>query len=197
MSIPAVPERLAAIPETQWTAAQREAAAALTAGPRGSLRGPFIALLRSPELLDRTQRLGEYLRYRSVLPPKLRELAILATARHWSQRYEWHAHTVEALQAGWSKAQLLALGQQREPPGIAPDEATVLQFCLQLHRSCAVSDELYERTRLLLGEQGVVELCGICGYYSLLAMVLNVARIPPPPDAAIPFAAPDNRPPAP
>ena len=183
-------ERLPAIPAARQTPAQQQASAALIAGPRGQLRGPFIAMLRSPELLERAQRLGEYLRYRSVVPHKLRELAILATSRHWRATYEWHAHAPIALAAGLTQPVIDALAEQRIPEGLASDEQAVLEFCLALHSEHAVGDALYERLLRLLGEAGVVELCGICGYYAMLAMMLNVARTALPAGATVPFDGP-------
>jgi 4-carboxymuconolactone decarboxylase len=185
---PSGPERLPPIPESQQSPAQRRVATALIAGPRGRLGGPFIALLRSPELCERTQRLGEYLRYASIVPPRLRELAILATARHWRQNYEWQVHAPIAERAGISRKLIDALAAGRDPEALAPDEDTVLRFCIQLQLGHEVGDALYGQTRDLLGEDGVVELCAICGYYTLLAMVLNVARTAVPAGAEAPFA---------
>jgi len=164
MSATPGPERLPAIGESEFSPAQRRVATALIEGPRGRLGGPFNALLRSPELCERTQRLGEYLRYASIVPQKLRELAILAAAQHWRQNYEWQAHAPLAERAGISRALIEALAADRWPEVLAPDEHTVLRFCQQLHRSHAVSDALYAQARELLGEDGVVELCALCGY---------------------------------
>lgn len=185
------PERLPPIPEGQWTAAQRAVAAELIAGPRGGLRGPFQALLRSPELMQRVQQLGEYLRYRSIVPHKLRELGILAAARHWSQSYEWHTHVGIARKAGVPETLIDAIVQGQEPVGASAEEATVLAFCRSLHRRHHVEEPLYQRAQALLGEDGVVELCALCGYYALLAMVLNVAQTALPAGASVPFAPPD------
>lgn len=183
-------ERLPAIPVEQQNAAQKKAIEALISGSRRDARGPFIPMLRSPELLDRAQRLGEYLRFRSVVPRKLRELAILATARHWQQTYEWHAHLSHGLEAGLSEQSIDTLALDGDGSALPSDEATVLQFVRQLHRNHATGDAVYAQTEALLGEDGVVELCGICGYYTLLAMVMNVARTPAPPGASIPFGPP-------
>jgi 4-carboxymuconolactone decarboxylase len=183
-------ERLPAIPVEQQNAAQKKAIEALISGSRRDARGPFIPMLRSPELLDRAQRLGEYLRFRSVVPRKLRELAILATARHWQQTYEWHAHLSNGLEAGLSAHSIDTLALDRDGSALPSDEATVLQFVRQLHRNHATSDAVYAQAEALLGEDGVVELCGICGYYTLLAMVMNVARTPAPQGASVPFGPP-------
>jgi 4-carboxymuconolactone decarboxylase len=179
--------RLAAIPEAQQSAAQRAVSAAIAAGPRGRVGGPFTALLRSPELCQRVQLLGEYLRFNSVVPQRLRELAILATARHWRQNFEWQTHAAIARQLGVpaEKLQALAAGQD---PLFDSEERVVLQFCSELHESHDVGDGAYQAALVLLGEQGLVELCSLCGYYGLLAMVLNVARTPSPDASAGPFA---------
>jgi 4-carboxymuconolactone decarboxylase len=173
-------DRLPPIPLEELNPAQRRAAEALTRGPRGALFGPFVPLLRSPELLDRAQRLGEYLRYDSAIPARLRELAILLTARHFGQRYEWHVHAPVAAQTGLAAPVIAAIAGRRRPEGMPTDESVIYDFCTQLHERHAVSDGAYAAALELLGEQGVMDLCGVCGYYGLLALVMNVARTPVP-----------------
>jgi 4-carboxymuconolactone decarboxylase len=173
-------DRLPPIAENLLTPRQRAAATALIATRRGALRGPFVPLLYSPELLDRAQRLGEYLRYESALPERLRELVILITARHWSQAYEWHVHAPLALQAGLDHQLIDELAAGRRPPQMRGDEAAVYDFCIELHQDHTVSDTTYAAALALLTEQGIVDLCGLCGYYSMLAMVMNAARTPLP-----------------
>jgi 4-carboxymuconolactone decarboxylase len=162
------------------TPAQQRAAAAIVSGRRGALFGPFIPLLRSPELLDRTQRLGEYLRYDCTIPQRLRELAILVTARHYDQTYEWYVHAPAAAGAGLAASVITAIAARSTPAQGQPDEQTVHAFCSELLAGHSVSDATYARALALLGEAGVVDLCGLCGYYGLLALVLNVARTPLP-----------------
>ncbi|HTW37718.1 MAG TPA: carboxymuconolactone decarboxylase family protein [Steroidobacteraceae bacterium] len=181
------PERLPPIPLEEMTAAQASAAEALVRGRRGALFGPFVALLRSPELLDRAQRLGEYLRYESALPPRLRELAILITARHFRQAYEWHVHAPAAAQAGLSATVIADVAAARRPDALAPDEVVVYEFCTQLLREHAVGDRAYADALALLCEHGVIDLCGVCGYYGMLALVMNVARTALPEGAAMPW----------
>src|ERR1700727_3141373 len=147
MNGPAAPPRLPPLAEATLSAAQRQVTDGITQGPRGRLSGPFIALLRSPELCQRTQLLGEYLRYDSVITPRLRELAILATARHWHQNYEWNAHPPLAERGGLPRPLIDALAAGRAPDALAADEAAVLGFCDELHRNHAVSDAAYERVR--------------------------------------------------
>jgi 4-carboxymuconolactone decarboxylase len=185
--MPQHPERLPPIPPAQMTAAQRTAAEALVRGRRGALFGPFVAMLRSPEFLDRAQRLGEYLRYESALSPRLRELAILLTARHFHQAYEWHVHAPAAAEAGLSAAVVADLASARRPQTLQPDEAVVYDFCNQLLTAHAVRDGTYADARTLLGEHGVIDLCGVCGYYGMLALVMNVARTALPEGAAAPW----------
>jgi 4-carboxymuconolactone decarboxylase len=184
-------DRMPPIPQAQWTAEQRAAAAELVAGPRGEVRGPFVPLLRSPELLDRSQKLGEYLRYRCQVPQRLRELAILTIGLHWKQGYEWAIHAPLAVQAGVEVALIesLVAGTLGTPAGHAADADSLLivEFCQQLLRTHAVDDGCYARAKALLGEAGVVDLCALCGYYSLLAMVMNVARTPLPAGRTAPF----------
>jgi len=179
--------RFPVIPPEQYTPAQREAAARLVAGPRGEVRGPFVPLLYSPELLDRGQRLGEYLRYGCAVPEDLREFAILVAARHWRQEYEWHAHAPLAVRAGVAQSVVDALALGREPAGISPELEVVYRFCRAVHETGRVDDGLFASARQLLGENGVVDLVGLCGYYAMLAMVLNVARTPVPGDPPSPF----------
>ena len=136
--------------------------------------GPFVALLKSPELLTRVSALGEYLRYRSALPPRLSELAILITAAHWQQQYEWDLHAPIALKAGLTQSILDALAAGRRPEGLAEDEAALYDFCRAIHAGGHPSDAVHARATQALGEQGVIDAIGICGYYAMLAMVLNV-----------------------
>jgi len=173
-------DRLPPLAPEVLTDAQQRAAAALVSGRRGALFGPFIPLLRSPQLLDRTQRLGEYLRYDCAIPQRLRELAILITARHYDQAFEWHVHAPAAAATGLAASVITAIAGQVAPALMQPDEAVVYAFCSELHIEHAVCDATYARALALLGEAGVVDLCGLCGYYGLLALVLNVARTPLP-----------------
>ena len=174
------PDRLPPLPEGSLTPAQKRAAAELATGPRGAVFGPFVPLLRSPDFLSPLQRAGEYLRYKSALPPRLSEFAILIVARRWGQQFEWHIHQPIAERAGVPVAHISAVAEGRRPDNMAADEAVVHDFLRELQDNRAVSDTTYGRTVELFGERGVVDLCGLCGYYSLLAMVMNVARTPLP-----------------
>jgi 4-carboxymuconolactone decarboxylase len=164
----------------EMTPEQIHVAEAIKSGPRGGIRGPFAVLLRSPELADRVQRLGEHLRFRSSLPPRLNEFAIIINARFWESQYEWFAHRPLAIKAGLAESVADAVARGERPQGMKEDEALVYDFCTTLHRRHFIDQPLFERARSVLGEQGVVDLIGVSGYYTLVSMVLNVAEIPLP-----------------
>ena len=174
------PERLPAIPPEAMTEDQRRVVQAITSGPRGGMRGPFAALLRSPVVADRVQSLGAHMRFGSSIPPALNELAILVTAREWTAQYEWYAHHRLAMQAGLPPAIAQAVAEGREPEGMDADQRIVWTFCTELHRDRGVSDAAYAAVRDRFGEQGVVDLVAVSGYYVLVAMTLNVSRVPLP-----------------
>jgi len=135
--------------------------------------GPFIHLLPSPELMNRVGALGEYLRYRSALAPRLSELAILVTAAHWQQAFEWQVHAPIAREAGIPQQTIDELWAGAPPSGLAVDQQALYDLCVELHRDHRPSDVTYERAKEELGERGAVDAIAICGYYALLAMVLN------------------------
>ena len=175
------------IPREKMTEAQRQAFDAIVAGPRGGARGPFNALLRSPELMDRVQRVGEYVRFRSSIPQHLNELAILVNARVWGSKFEFYAHRVLAFKAGLAESIADAIARNERPKGMKPEEELVYDFCTTLHRDRFVDDALFRRTVAAFGEQGVIDLIGVTGYYSLVSMVLNVAEVPLPPGEKSPW----------
>jgi 4-carboxymuconolactone decarboxylase len=172
---------------------------ALLAGPRGGgntspeaaqkmlLGGPFNAWMRSPDLGNRLQNVGEYIRYSTSLPLRLNEFAILITAREWTSQYEWYAHYPLAMKAGPDArvADELALGKR--PSGMSDDEAAVYEFCIQLHRTRNVDDATFNRALALFGERGVVDLIGVSGYYTAVSMTLNVAQVMPPEGTPLPL----------
>ena len=157
--------------------AQRRIHDDTVAGPRGRMPAPLAVWLRSPQLADRAQRLGEFLRYQTTLPPRLSELAILVTARFWTAHYEWAAHEKEALKAGVSPEVIESIARREPPVFDRRDEQAVWNVVGDLHRAHRVSDAVYAEAMAALGEQGVVELVGIVGYYTLVAMTLNVFQI--------------------
>jgi 4-carboxymuconolactone decarboxylase len=173
-------DRLPPIPESQQTETQKKAIAEFTAARKTGISGPFVPLLRSPEVMNRARAMGDYLRFNSVLPPRLSEFAILITARYWTQNYEWDAHNQLALQGGLSADIIKAIADGRRPDKMAADEEVLYTFCDELHRNQSISDATYARAVSTFGEQGVIDIVGISGYYTLLAMVLNTARTPVP-----------------
>ncbi len=178
--MPGKQNRMPPIPPEKMTDEQKKAAADILAGPRGHLVGPFIPLLRSPEFMGRLQRTGEYLRFNSALEPRLSELAVLITARHWSQQFEWVHHRPIAEKAGLKPAICDALAEGRRPAQMAEDEAAVYDFLDELIRTRTVSDPTWAQAARLFGEKGVIDMIGLHGYYSLLAMILNASHAPLP-----------------
>jgi 4-carboxymuconolactone decarboxylase len=181
------PPRFKSLAEDEMSEAQRKVYRQIAAGPRGGVRGPFNALLRSPDLADRAQKLGEYVRYDSSIPERLKEFAILITARHWTAQYEWHAHHAHAMKAGLGPEIAADLAQGRRPAGMNDDEEAVYDFCRELHEKKSVSDASYASALRKFGERGIVDLIAISGYYALVSMVLNVERCPIPGDGAPPL----------
>ena len=169
-------DRLGPLALDQMTAEQRLAAQAIIDGPRGALYGPFVPLLRSPELMENAQRMGEHLRYRSAIGTRLSELAILVTAREWNQQVEWAIHAPIAAKNGISAELIAAIAARAAPQSMQADEAAVYRFCIELHQQKRVSDATYATALALFGEHGVVDLMGINGYYTFLAMVMNAAQ---------------------
>ncbi len=175
-------DRLPPLALATWTEAQRVCADEIIQGPRGALIEPFVPLLRSPELCTHVQRTGEYLRYRSAIGLRLSELAILVTACHWRQQVEWSIHAPIAMREGIAPEVVEALAAGRRPDYQRADEALVHDFTQESLRERRVSDTTWAATREVLGEQGVVDLLGIVGYYTMLSIVMNAAQTPPPPD---------------
>lgn len=183
--------RMPPLPADRMTEAQKKAAAEFEAA-RGTLSGPWAVILRSPEMINRARGLSDYLRFNSSLPPRLSEFVILITAREWTQQYEWNAHQPLAMKGGLNPEIAKAVAEGRRPEKMADDEAALYDFCIELHRNHSVSDATYARALAKFGEQGVVDAVGLSGWYTLVAMVLNTARTPLPPDAA-PALAPFPR----
>lgn len=173
-----LPERLPPLARAQMDAAQRAAADELTAGPRKGVKGPFIALLRSPELLARTQKVGEYLRFHGALPERVAEFATLLVSRAWTQAFEWSVHVPLALKAGTSAATIAALREGSRPLDMSDDEALVHDFATELMAHRGVGDGTYARCVERFGERGTVELIGTIGYFTWMSMLLNVAHTP-------------------
>ncbi len=176
----AAQDRMPPIPAAMMTDAQRKAVEEFAAARGSGVSGPFVPLLRSPEVLTRARALGDYLRFKSALPPRLSEFVILITARQWTQQYEWDAHYRLAVQAGLREEVARAVAEGRRPAGMAEEEEILYEFLGELYRTQSVSDTTYARAVARFGEQGVIDTLGLAGYYSFLAMVLNTARTPLP-----------------
>ena len=170
--------RMAPIPEDRLTDEQNAAIAEFSA-VRGNLSGPWQVIARSPGMLNPARSLSDYVRFNSSLEPRLSEFAILITAREWSSQYEWNAHHGLAMRGGLRSEIAAAVADGRRPEGMAEDEAALYDFCIELHRYRGVSDATYARALEQLGEQGIVDVIGLSGWYTLVSMTLNVARIMP------------------
>lgn len=181
LAVPAhAQDRMPPIPAEKLTDAQKTAMQEFAAARKVAVSGPFWPLLRSPEVMNRARAMGDYLRFTSVLPPRLSEFAIIITARQWTQNYEWDVHAPLAQQGGLKPSIVAAVADGRRPDGMAQDEEVLYTFCDELHRTQSISDDTYARAVATFGEQGVIDILGISGYYTMLAMVLNTARTPVP-----------------
>ena len=176
------------IPADKLTDVQKKAMEEVIAGPRGTFVGPFVPLLRSPDLMSRLQKVGEYLRYNTKLGANISEFVILIAARQWTQQFEWDSHDKLALKAGVKPEIIAAVAEGRRPVGMTDDEEMAHDFCIELHHNKCVSDASYARIVKRFGEQGVIDMVGLCGYYTLLGMVMNVARTPLPGGKPAPLA---------
>jgi len=180
-------ERMPEMTLDQMTPAQRSIAEAIMNGPRGRMSGPFNAWLRSPVLADRLQKVGEYVRFNTSLDKRLNEMAILMTAQAWGAQYEWYAHAPLAAKAGLDPEVIKAIGAGRKPDRLKDDEAIVWEFTTQLRRDHSVDDATYAKALEKFGEQGIVDLIAVNGYYDVVSMTLNVAHVKAPADAELPF----------
>ena len=180
-TVPAMAQdRLPPIPVDTQTQEQRKAADAFKSNRKQDVFGPFVPLLRSPEVMLRAMALGDYLRYRTVLPPKLNEFIILLTSRQWSQQYEWYVHHPIALKEGLSPEIAKAVAEGRRPAGMSADEELIYDFCTELFKNQSVSDRTYARSIARFAEQGTIDMVGVAAYYTFQSMVLNTARTPIP-----------------
>ena len=176
-------DRLPTIPPQQYTEEQKKAAEEFLAARKVPVFGPFEPLMHSPQVMSQARAMGDYLRYQSAIGNTLSELAILVTARQWSQDYEWYVHYPIALKAGIKKDVADAIADGRRPTGMSEDEQIVYDFSTELHQNKRVSDATFARAEQRFGKKGVVDLTGINAYYTLLAMQMNVAQYKVPDDA--------------
>ncbi len=172
-------DRLPTIPPADYTDTQRQAAADFLEARKTPVFGPFEPLMYSPEVMTLARSMGDYLRYKSKLGNTLSELVILVTARAWTQDYEWHVHAPIAAKAGIKPEIIAAIREGRRPDGMSEDEAAVYEFSTELHQNKRVSDATFARAEQRFGKPAVVDMLGINGYYTLLAMQLNAARYDP------------------
>lgn len=173
-------DRMPPIPAERLTDAQKRAIEEFKAARGADISGPFVPMLRSPEVMTRARAMGDYLRFKSALPARLSEFVILLTARRWTQQYEWNAHQPLALQAGVSRDVVQAIADGRRPDRMTDEEEILFTLCDELTRNQSVSDATYARGVSSFGDAGVIDAIGITGYYTMLAMVLNTARTPLP-----------------
>lgn len=169
-------DRMPPIPADKYTEAQKKAAEEFAGGRGYEVRGPFVPLIRSPEVMLRAKAMGDHLRFKSVLAPRISEMIILITAREWTQQYEWVAHHDIAIKAGLRNEIADAIADGRRPVGMAEDEEAAYDMSIEIQRTKRVSDPTWNRAVAKFGEQGVIDLLGINGYYTFLAMAMNAAR---------------------
>ena len=184
--------RFKLMPFSEMTPAQRAYAEGVMSGPvsatgsaavvpgANTIGSPFNVYLRSPELAEHLLKAAQHIRFKSSLPARLNEFAILVTARHWGSQYEWVAHHRLALKAGLNPAVAEDLAQGKRPGGMQEDETVIYNFSHELHNQHGVSDATFKAVADKFGEQGVVDLIAVNGYYTLVSMILNVDRTPVP-----------------
>ena len=172
----AAQDRMPPIAPEHYSDAQKKAAEEFAGGRGYDVRGPFVPLLRSPEVMLRAKAMGDHLRFKSTLAPRLSEMIILITAREWTQQYEWVAHYDVAMKAGLRPEIAAAIADARRPASMADDEEAAYDMSIEIQRTKRVSDPTWNRALAKFGEQGVIDLLGINGYYTFLAMTMNAAR---------------------
>ena len=178
-------DRMPALAPAEMSPAQTAAMDEIAAGPRGRIGGPFIPLMRSPELMNRLQKVGEYLRFQNTMGLRNSEFAVLVVARHWGQPIEWAIHRPIAEREGVLPATCDAIAEGRRPDAMTADETLIYDALEELRNNRSLSDITYERARQRFGEHGVIDLVAHYGYYSLLAMTMNVARTALPEGASL------------
>lgn len=174
-------KRLPTIPPANYDAEQKAAAESFLAARKEPVFGPFEPLMHSPRVAVPTRMLGDYLRFGSAIGTTLSEFEILLISREWSQNYEWSFHAPIALQRGISQAKIDDIAAGRRPAGMSADETIVYEFVTELLKTKHVSDPVYAKAQARYGDKGVMDIVGLCGYYSFQAMTLNVAQTAPVP----------------
>jgi 4-carboxymuconolactone decarboxylase len=184
--------RLPKLAEDTLTSDQRALAESIKSGPRGQFKmsGPFAIYLHSPPFGELAQKLGGHLRFKTSVPPRLSEFAILCTAQHWKAQYEWAMHAPMAEKQGVKPQTVREIQAGRPPKSAARDESAIYAFVKELYANRRVSTSTYNRVKKILGDAGVVELVGILGYYAMVSMTLNTFKAPLPEGMAVPFKEP-------
>lgn len=184
--------RLQTLDVETLTPAQRALADSIKAGPRGQFKmaGPFAIYLHAPAFGELAQQLGGHLRFKTSVPPRLSEFAILVTAHHWKAQYEWAMHAPMAEKQGVKLQTIRDIQAGRKPKSASRDEMAIYTFIKELYATKRVGTANYNRVRKLLGETGTVELVGILGYYAMVSMTLNTFRAPLPEGIPVPFREP-------
>ena len=185
------PPRLPILSEEALTPEQQALLASIRSGPRGGttgIRGPFAVFLHAPAFGELTQRLGGHCRFKTAVPPRLSEFAILATAKFWRAQYEWFAHAPMAERAGVATETIRDLQRGRVPKSAAKDERAIYDFIQELYGRRRVSDATFRRVHSILGDAATIEFVGILGYYALISMILDVFRMSPPEGEPLPFS---------
>ena len=173
-----LPDRMPPIPVEKMTGAQKQAVAEISAGPRGEVLGPFWPILRSPGYMTPMQKVGEYCRFHCSLDRRITEMGALIAAKAWTQQFEWDVHLPQAIEAGLKPAIVAAIADGRRPTEMAKDEETLYDFIMELLTNKSVSDPTYARALAEYGELGVIDILGCLGYFTALAMIMNVCRTP-------------------
>jgi 4-carboxymuconolactone decarboxylase len=184
--------RLPELTEASLTAEQKALAESIKSGPRGQFKmsGPFAIYLHSPAFGELAQKLGGHLRFKTSVPPRLMEFAILVTGAHWKAQYEWAMHAPMAEKQGVKPQTVRDLQAGRAPKSAPRDEMAIYAFVKELYAKRRVSTPVFNRVYKLLGEAGTVELVGILGYYAMVSMTLNTFMAPLPEDIKAPFKEP-------
>ncbi|MFC7705453.1 carboxymuconolactone decarboxylase family protein [Plastorhodobacter daqingensis] len=176
--------RLAPPDPDTLTPDQRRVHDLIASGPRGQVRGPLAIWLHRPRLAETAQALGAYCRYGTTLDPRLSELAILCMAVVWRSEFEWWAHKPIALKAGLAPDTVEALRRGETPAFSSDEEEVVHAVVTTLAAERRLPDALYSRAEAVLGTDRLVDLVGLCGYYTLISMTLNVFEVPLPEGAS-------------
>ena len=178
-------DRMPPLPPASLNEEQRKVTEELTNGPRGGVKGPFIPLMRSPQLVDRLGKVGEYLRFGSSLQPRISEFVMLVVSREWTNQFEWAVHVALALKNGIKQETIDAVAEGRHPTGMAEDEAIAYEVCAELSRTKSLCDTTYRRAIERFGEVGLIDIATIYGYFVTVCAIMNLAHTPPPADTKV------------